>query len=89
MLEELLRRSETHLDKVIIITRHKKGEDPESRFLKEIVSSPCFANLPKNWHESVQVVEGDLALPNCGIHENVLEKIYGEITHIIRKLSCP
>jgi alcohol-forming fatty acyl-CoA reductase len=89
VLEELFRRrDEYRLDKVIILTRPKRGQKPEIRLLKEIVSSPCFANLPTGWVDSVQVVEGDLALPNCGIEELLLEKVCGEITPIIHCAGC-
>jgi fatty acyl-CoA reductase len=88
-LEELFRRrDEYQQDKVIVLTRPKRGQDSRSRFLNEILSSPCFANLPTGWVDSVQVVEGDLALPNCGIEESLREKICREITHIINCAGC-
>ncbi len=36
----------------------------------------------------MQAVEGDLSLPSCGISEQTLEKICGEITHIIHCAGC-
>jgi hypothetical protein len=76
VFEELFRhRDEYTLDKVIVLKRPKRGQDSKSKFLKEITSSPCFANFPRGWVDSVQAVEGDLALPNCGIEELLPEKI--------------
>jgi fatty acyl-CoA reductase len=84
VLEELLRRhSEYELDNVFIITRPKKGQDAKTRFLEKIVLSPCFSRLPKTWVHSVQVVEGDLSEPNCGIDLGAYEKICTKVTHII------
>ncbi|KAE9364246.1 hypothetical protein N431DRAFT_447441 [Stipitochalara longipes BDJ] len=84
VLEEILRRRcEYDLDKIIIITRPKKGQDAKSRIFDKLVSSPCFSKLPKDWVDSVQVVEGDLSEPNCGVDTAVYEKICSEITHII------
>jgi fatty acyl-CoA reductase len=89
VLEELFRRrDEYQLNKVIVLTHPKRSQEPKTRFMKEMLSSPCFANLPTGLVDSVQVVEGDLALPNCGIEESDLEKICREITHIIHCTGC-
>ncbi|TAQ84943.1 hypothetical protein B7494_g6734 [Chlorociboria aeruginascens] len=84
VLEELLRRrDEYNLQKVFLITRSKKGCDPESRFREKLSTSPCFSKLPRDWKDSVEVVQGELSLENCGLDENTYKRISVEITHII------
>jgi len=84
VLEELFRRrDELQFGKIIILIRPKRGQDPRSRFFKELVPSPCFSKLPVEWVDLVQVVEGDLSDANCGLNEAIYEKLCSEITHII------
>lgn len=84
VLEELFRRRDEYdLNKVIVITRPKRGKDARSRFIDNIIPSPCFSKLPERWESSVQVVEGELSHPNCGISAGMYENLCLEVTHII------
>jgi len=83
VLEELFRRNEYDLKKVIVLTRGKRGEDPKTRFHKKVATSPCFSKLPTEWVDSVTVVEAELSLPNCGMDALAYEDICEEVTHII------
>ena len=84
VLEELFRRREEFKPvKVVIIARGKCDRSPETRFREDIVSSPCFSNLPVKWVDSVQVVEGDLSHPKCGIGNEIYERLTMAVTHII------
>ncbi|KAF4636017.1 hypothetical protein G7Y89_g2070 [Cudoniella acicularis] len=84
VLEELLRRSgELQINKIIILIRPKNGKGARARLLRELIKSPCFANLSPQWPGLVQVVEGDIVEANCGIEEEIYEEICAEITHVI------
>jgi thioester reductase-like protein len=84
ILEEIFRRrAEYKLGEVFILTRAKRGEDPESRFREQIVTSPCFRDLPKDWIKDVRVIEGDVSEDLCGIDPAIYKEICTKLTHII------
>ncbi|KAM5358674.1 hypothetical protein ACJA88_015307 [Fusarium oxysporum] len=89
VVEELLRLRETHdIQQVILLIRKKGPLNAKARFAQQISSSPCFSLLPKNWAESVQVMEADLASFRCGLGDNEYSQICDAVTHIIHTAAC-
>ncbi|KAJ9602274.1 hypothetical protein H2200_013129 [Cladophialophora chaetospira] len=89
VLEELLRRRhECNFSKIFVLLRAAKGKTAHQRFLDEVASSKCFENLSPKWIEYVEVIEGDLSLPNCGIDDSLLPLICAESTHIMNCAAC-
>ncbi|KAF9771663.1 hypothetical protein IL306_010692, partial [Fusarium sp. DS 682] len=88
VVEELLRLREKHAtNQVILLLRRKDSWDAQARFEQHVASSPCFASLPHDWSQSIQVIEGDLASPNCGLHTEY-ERVCRTVTHIIHTAAC-
>lgn len=84
VLEELIRRSEEYsLQKIIVLLRPSNTLCAQDRFYSEVASSPCFSMLHPQWQEKVEVVQGDLTQPNCGLNPKTLQRLCLEVTHII------
>lgn len=84
VIEGLFRRlSEFPLDRLIFLARGKKGQDAQTRFRKTVATSPCFSKLPPGWMNLVQVVEGDVTQPNCGMALESYHDVCRNVTHII------
>ncbi|KEF52606.1 uncharacterized protein A1O9_11449 [Exophiala aquamarina CBS 119918] len=84
VLEELIRHfEECRLRKVIVLLRPSNNHCAQERFFSEVVASPCFSVLRPQWHEKIEVVQGDLTQMNCGLHAQTRLRIFSEITHII------
>lgn len=88
VLEELLRRKEElGVARVAVLIRPKtKGDKVTSgaaRFRSAVMPAKLFEVLPANWHEAVDVIDGDLEQPNCGIAADALRDVQAKLTHII------
>jgi 1-acyl-sn-glycerol-3-phosphate acyltransferase len=85
VLENLLRqREEFGIVRVHVLIRSgRRGEEPQARFVDEIVASPCFDRLAPGWDSLVRVVPGELTEGNCGIPAELRESLAGEVTHIV------
>ncbi|KAF4449464.1 Fatty acyl- reductase 6 chloroplastic [Fusarium albosuccineum] len=89
VVEELLRLRINHnIQKVVLLLRKKEPLDAMARFVQHVALSPCFKFLPLDWTEYIQVVEGDLADPQCGLQENEYKQVCGSVTHIIHTAAC-
>lgn len=91
VLEELIRRKvegSLHLDRLLVLIRPARGKAPSERFKDKVAGSPCFSKLPADWQRHVEVISGDLMETSCGIHENTLDFVTGQITHIIHCAGC-
>ena len=85
VLEELLRRQdELSVGTVyVLIRKNKAGDDAETRFEREVVGSPCFAQLPQGWQQRVRAVQGDLGESGCGIENETAQALAERLSHII------
>jgi nucleoside-diphosphate-sugar epimerase len=64
LLEELLRRrEELGIERVLVVIRPLRGLAADERFARDVVRSPCFAQLAPGWDRWVTVLEADLELP--------------------------
>ncbi|KAH7000707.1 male sterility protein-domain-containing protein [Ilyonectria destructans] len=89
VVEELLRLQKNYtVKKVILLLRKKDTLDARARFEKDIATSPCFASLPQDWKEHIEIIEGDLASPSCSLQAYEYKHICGGITHIIHTAGC-
>lgn len=89
VLEELIRRRHEYtLDKILVLLRPSKGKSAQQRFHQEVAQSKCFEKLPAKWIGYVEVVEGDLTQPKCGLDEQWYPLICAETTHIINCAAC-
>ncbi|KAH7230889.1 male sterility protein-domain-containing protein [Fusarium tricinctum] len=89
VIEELLRLREIYsISRIILLLRKKGPLDAMTRFEKYIVTSPCFASLPQGWKQFTQVVEGDLASPDCGLNARDYDQVRKTVTHIIHTAAC-
>src|SRR4051812_33234652 len=78
VLEELLRqRDRLGVDKIVLLARGKRGMSPQERFEKQVAPSACFARLPADWLESVEVVPGDLSQNHCGLDDATYARLTG------------
>lgn len=83
VLYELLRRSqELRLDRVYVLIRPRGPIRPEERFQSEIAASPCFATLPSNWTDRVEVVTASLEEADVGLN-GAGDELRRRVTHII------
>jgi alcohol-forming fatty acyl-CoA reductase len=84
VLEELFRcRSELPFERVILPIRPTSSRSAQERFLKEVASSLCFSRLEKTWTNDVNVIECDLARPDCGIEPEKYCELLATVTRII------
>lgn len=88
LLEELFRlKAELSIHEVVLLIRPSKTLNASERFA-EIAKSPCFDNLYQGWTDSVQVLEGDLSLPRCGLEDAIYTSLCETTTHIIHTAAC-
>ena len=80
VIETLLR--ETEVNKIYIIVRSKKNEDPRSRLEKELLESSIFEWMKSQRDDFVEfalskleVIAGDLLMENMDISEQDRQKI--------------
>jgi long-chain acyl-CoA synthetase len=77
------------LKRLIVQVRRKKNASSEQRFYQEILKSPPLRAVVERLggesaiREKVQVVEGDLDQPLCGIPEAQLEQLTGEVDIVV------
>jgi nucleoside-diphosphate-sugar epimerase len=84
VLEALLRRrEELGVARVIALIRPGAGVPARERFAAEVERSPCFAALPADWSRLVDVVEGDVTQPGCGLAAESREALAARVTHIL------
>ncbi|CAG8961526.1 hypothetical protein HYFRA_00013943 [Hymenoscyphus fraxineus] len=84
VIEALFRRqSEFPFDRIVLLTRGKRGQDPQARFRNTVATSPCFSNLSPSWMDQIQIVEGDVAKDNCGMRPELYREVCRDVTHII------
>ena len=84
VLEELVRRrEELGLERVHVIIRPRKGLTPEERFQREVAASACFARLPPDWRDAVEIVEGTLEKTCLGISAEARERLGSRVTHVL------
>lgn len=91
VLEELIRRQvdgTLQFDRLLVLIRAARGKTPSDRFKDKVVGSPCFSNLPTDWHRRVEVISGDLMETACGINADVSGFLTQKITHIIHCAGC-
>jgi long-chain acyl-CoA synthetase len=77
------------LKHLIVQVRRKKNTSGEQRFYSEILTSPVLRTIVENaggeevLRGKVQVVEGDLDQPLCGIPAEQLEKLKGKVDIVV------
>ncbi|KAJ5865294.1 uncharacterized protein N7529_007210 [Penicillium soppii] len=84
VLEEIVRQE---CGQVFVLIRPREGRDAIRRFHDEIASSPCLALVRQGWEGSVEVVAGDLTLPDLGIGSRSVRRLSSLVTHIINCAS--
>jgi thioester reductase-like protein len=89
VVEELLRQKHTlSLKSIILLVRAKNGETARQRFCNTIVPSACFSNLRPDWTDDVEVFDGDLSVPRCGLSDDAYGHVANNTTHIIHVAGC-
>jgi nucleoside-diphosphate-sugar epimerase len=84
VLEALLRRrEELGISCVHVLIRPGADASARERFAAEVERSPCLARLPAGWSAGVDVVEGDLTQPGCGLAPDVHERLAARLTHVL------
>lgn len=76
------------LKHIVVQVRKKKNVSAEQRFYSETLESPPLRSIVKGIGESVvhskiQVVEGDLDQPLCGIPADQLEQLKGKVDIVV------
>lgn len=85
LLEKILRS--THVDKVYILIRPKKGLSSQER-LEKFLEQPLFQfKLHEDDLKRVALLEGDIQNPQLVTDLNVLEKVRKEITIVIHSAA--
>ncbi|KAM5349491.1 hypothetical protein ACJ41O_005996 [Fusarium nematophilum] len=89
VVEELVRlRADYGVKQVMLLVRKKDDLDARARFEQHIATSPCFASLPEDWKQDIQILEGDLADFRCGLQDREYEQVCGIVTQIIHTAAC-
>ncbi|PSR76964.1 male sterility protein-domain-containing protein [Coniella lustricola] len=91
VLEELVRRRNNgtvQFEKLVVLIRQAGGKPPTQRFYDKVVQSPCFKELPPEWHQDIVVVSGDLMEADCGVSPDTLAMLSQQTTHIIHCAGC-
>ncbi|WP_426752515.1 SDR family oxidoreductase [Myxococcus sp. Y35] len=84
VLETLLRQD---VERVTVLVRESKDrqgrvQSAAERFEK-VAKAACFAHLPSDWTERVDVVSGDLEQPDCGLSPADADKVRHHVTHVV------
>jgi fatty acyl-CoA reductase len=83
VLYQLLRdRAALGLSCVYVLIRKKRRLEVAERFAN-MVASPCFADLPADWHTLVHPVSGNLSSPGCELSAQDTARLAASVTHII------
>lgn len=80
-----------NIGKLFMVVRARKGMDAETRFWQEIVPTECFQplrdqhgdNFEAFLRSKVEVVEGDVTEPYCGVAAPVRDQWRGQIQALI------
>jgi alcohol-forming fatty acyl-CoA reductase len=84
VLEALLRRREAlGVERVHVLVRPGADGSARARFAHEVERSACFARLGPGWSEDVEVVEGNLTDPGCGVSEEARARLAERVTHVL------
>lgn len=84
VLHELIRRRESlGVDRVQVLIRNNGSGTVESRFDTDIAASPCFAELPPDWRDSIKVVACNLSQSGAGLASAERESITENVNHVI------
>lgn len=84
VLAELMRRrEELRVGAVHVMIRPGNGLSAQMRFERRILSSDCFRELPRGWHEHVRIVSCELVEEDCGISPRAHAELTGRVTHVI------
>jgi 1-acyl-sn-glycerol-3-phosphate acyltransferase len=81
--ELLLRAEELQIARVHLLIRPTQRSTPESRWRGEILGSPCFAELPAGWERRIEVVAGELVVPDAGMEPDTRAALAQRLTHIV------
>ena len=82
-LAEIVRqRRALRVNRIYVLVRGKRGKSARERF-ETMLASPCFAHLPAGWADCVEVVEGALERPQCGIDDAVWASLVGQVHRIV------
>ena len=88
VLEQLMRQKDSlGIDRVILLLRSDRKRDPVQRFRERVATSPCFRNLPAEWEKHIEVLAGDLSMPNWGLTAEQQLETANQITHIIHSAA--
>jgi thioester reductase-like protein len=88
VLEVLLRRREDLGVRRIFVIVRRQGISAEARFQRTVEQSPCLAHLPPDWRSHVNVIEGDLSEPRCGLDDETAARLEGCVTHVIHSAAA-
>lgn len=91
VLEELMRRRDTQdleFDRILVLIRSSGNQNAHQRYMKSVSTSKCFSRLPEDWEKDVEVVDGDLMEPDCGLSAQKLCDLTARVTHIIHCAGC-
>ena len=84
LLEELVRRrEELKLGRVFLLVRRRGAISAAERFCGEVAPAECFSDMPAAWSNAIEVVEGDLTEPDCGLDTAALGRICGSVTQVL------
>lgn len=86
VLEELLRQrygTEGSLEKIQVLIRPKRQKSAQERFEQDVVPSPCFAALPSDWPQQIEVISGELSQPQLGLTVSDVERLQAQLSHVI------
>jgi thioester reductase-like protein len=81
--ELMLRSEELGVARVHLLIRPTQRSAPETRWRTEILTSPCFAELPKGWERRIELVAGELVAPDAGIDPGARAALARRLTHVV------
>ena len=87
VLLDLLKSSDA---KLVCLLRSSKGVSARDRLLNILELYNDCKEIPKDWLDRIQILEGDLNLPNLGIDEDIFNEILstvGAVVHLAAKVS--
>lgn len=83
LFELLSKMDSLGVSQVVLIIRKRDEVKGVTRFLGSVAKSRCFSSLSIGWQDSVRVLEGNLTLRNCGLHDEDYSWLSENVTHII------
>ncbi len=89
LIVELLlrRRAELGVSRIYALVRPTPDEAAAERFRRVVVGSPCFAHLPPELFDCVEVVEGDLCRPGCDLSDADTRTVCEGVTHVLHSAA--